>query len=404
MVLSLRELAKDPLFLTGLLFRIGLVFCVAPVIQSDLFVSFVSYAILNPNFDLWSEYLAQGGAIVAYPYGVVMLAVHAPLTGVGVALDMLFGQQGDFAGLGFRLTLLLADVLTVCMVSQLVTRRRRLAVMLFWLSPLTIYITYWHGQTDIIPICLSLASFLLLGRMNGKWAGIALGGGIAAKLSMLVATPFFIIYLWQNKRLRSLLSPFLLSAAVVIVLGLLVWTISPGFREMSFGSGEFLKVWRLKLSLGDGLFLYLVPIVFTAMLYAAWRLGRSNFDLLLSMTTVSFLIIVSLTDASPGWYLWTMPFLSVYVDRTDKAGVLLVLVYITVVLVSLVSEWTAAGLGFSSVYTQRAMAGFEPHRLHSTNSCSDGWDHSGNEDRARRNCKERLFSTYTQMPIDWYIR
>jgi uridine kinase len=352
MVLGLREFTKDPLFLIGLSIRIGLILCIEPAIQSDLFVAFVSHAILNPGPDLWSVYLEKGGEIVAYPYGTVMLLIHAPLTGLGVALDHLLGQAGVFAGFGFRLTLLCADVLTVWMVSQLVTTRRRLAVLLLWFSPLTIYITYWHGQTDIIPVSLSLASFFLLGRMNGKWAGVMLGGGIAAKLSMLVATPFFIIYLWQNKRLRSLLAPFFLSAAIVVTVGFLGWTFFPGFREMALGTGEFQKIWRLKLSLGDNLSLYLVPIVFTAMLYAAWRLGRSNFDLLLAMTTVSFLIIVSLTDASPGWYLWTMPFLSIYVDRTDKAGVLLVLVYIAVVLVSLVSEWTPVTFTLSGTLIQ----------------------------------------------------
>ena len=45
--------------------------------------------------------------------------------------------------------------MNLLIVLLLIFEKEKKGVLLYyWLSPLVIFITYWHGQTDIIPIAL----------------------------------------------------------------------------------------------------------------------------------------------------------------------------------------------------------------------------------------------------------
>ena len=55
-----------------------------------------------------------------------------------------------------------------------------------------------------------------------------------------------------------------------------------------------------------------------------WRIKRSNFTLLTSITGLAFLISTLMMPPSPGWYLWALPFLIIYQIKTDINGKLLI--------------------------------------------------------------------------------
>lgn len=313
---------RDPVFRAGLLFRLALVALVVPQIQASQFVPFVLNALRSPALDPWASFVATGGDAQAYPYGPAMLLAHLPGTALGAMLGFLF-RSPQWAGAGFRLGLLAADLITLDMLRRLVPSQPRRLLWLYWWSPVVLYVTYWTGQTDIVPIALLLAALLCVRQFHAGWSGAMLGLAFAAKLSMVLALPFMAIYLWRNKRLRALLPRFAIGYLLAVALTFLPWLGSTGFRSMVLGTPESRRVFDFAIPLGRDLHLYLTPLLFLLAVYGVWRLRRISFDLLTAVIGVSFFLVVLATPAPPGWYLWLVPFLVIHQLQSDRSAVVL---------------------------------------------------------------------------------
>jgi uridine kinase len=316
-----RPLWRDPVFKLGLLLRLALIALLAPQIQSDWFVPFLDHAISRPSPDPWSHFLDDGGNPLAYPYGPVMLLVHLVGTLPGWLVATVSGHAA-FTAIGFRLSLLIADLAGLVLLFRIYPQQPRKLLWLYWWSPILLFVTYWTGQTDIVPIALLLLSLAMLQGYRALPSGVALGLALAAKFSMLLAVPFVAIYLWRNKRLRTLLQPF----AIGLGLGfapLLLCLASPGFRAMVLGTHESARIFDFALPLGESLMLYLTPTLYLLAAYGVWRLRRISFDLLVAVTGLSFFLVVLTTPAPPGWYLWLVPFLVAHQLQGDRSAMLL---------------------------------------------------------------------------------
>ncbi|ATE73886.1 phosphoribulokinase/uridine kinase [Lysobacter capsici] len=322
MAMNANRIWRDPVFRLGLLFKVALVVLLVPQIQQAWFVPFVQHAIAQPSLDPWSSFLAAGGDPMAYPYGPAMLLAHLPGTALGMIAAALSGSD-YFTGMGFRLGLLGADIATLYLLSRLWPERPRLLLWLYWWSPIALYVTYWNGQTDIVPVALVLWSLLLLRQYRVGLGGVALGLALAAKFSMLLAAPFVAIYLWRNKRLRGLMRPFAIACGATALISVVPWLASPGFVRMVFGTPESLRLFDLALPLGNGLRLYLTPLLYLLAVYGLWRLRRISFELLIAAIGLSFFLVVLATPAPPGWYLWLVPFLVAHQLYSDRSARLL---------------------------------------------------------------------------------
>lgn len=355
MAVSNATLWRDPVFRAGLLLRIAAVVLLVPQIQHDWFVPFLAHAVAEPGLDPWSSFLAAGGTALAYPYGPVMLLAHLPGVLPGALAAALSGEP-YLIGVGFRAALLAADVAALALLHALLPGAPRRLLWLYWWSPLVLYVTYWNGQTDIVPVALLLGSLLLLERHRAAASGALLGLAAAAKLSMLLAVPFFLIYLWRNKRLRALLPRFALGGAGVGALLLAPWLASSGFTAMVLGTREFGRLFDLAVPIGSEYRLYLTPTLFLLALYGIWRLRRSSFELLIATTGLAFFLIVLGTPAPPGWYLWLVPFLVAHQLQADRSAVLLTAGFSTLVIAMHVLLSSGAALPLLGLDPQPALA------------------------------------------------
>ena len=307
--LILRRFARSPIFKFGLLLRLLLLLPVMPKVQEKWFVPFLLDFLREPSIDPWTAFWRAGGDTMAFPYGPVMYLLHLPGVLLGGLIDAHFGLH-YFAMLGFGLTILALDVELLLSLQQLLGDYDDELLRFYWLSPVVLYICYWHGQTDMVPVLMLMVCLRLLRRLQPRAAGIALGLAIAAKLSMILPAPFLCIYLWRSKRLSGLLWQFAVPAALTAALIQGPYLLfSPGVKVMLLGSPEILKVYQLSINLNDKLHIYILPFTFLLLLYAAWRIGRMSFELLFSFLGVSFFLVLLLTPASIGWFLWAVPFL-----------------------------------------------------------------------------------------------
>lgn len=331
---------KEP-FWIGFVLRLALIAVAVPLIAANWFAPFIESFVHAPTLDPWTTHLAAGGDPAAFPYGPVMFLVLLPGIALGVAAKALFGV-GSAPVIGYGIGLLIADIACLAAVSRL--HKGDAALTCLWLSPAVIVITYWHGQNDLIPVAFLLASLLALRGYHAAWSGVVLGLAIAAKLSMLLAAPILAVYLYRNARLRGLLVPFLIGLAGPLLLQVLVFAISPGSRTMVLGTPEARKVFQLALDLGGGLKIYILPVVYLMTVFWIWRLRRMAFDLLIAVLGIVFLLVILLTPASPGWFIWAAPFLAIHAAQTGPRGMILVYGLAAVQAVSTLIQFSGASI------------------------------------------------------------
>jgi uridine kinase len=319
-VSEIKALLRNPLFLAGLALRLAMIASLAPPAAAHWYAPFIAHSLDHPSLDPWRSFVESGGTLVAFPYGYAMWIAFLPLGVVGrvVGADPLWG---------YFLTLLLCDVGLLVALRSLFRASYRMLVPLYWLSPVVLFATYWLGLNDLVPILLLFVGMLQMRRLHMGQAGALCGAAISAKFSMVLAIPLIAIYLWRNRALQSLLGRFVIGfAAAILVLGV-PFVLSPYAVQMLAGNPEMEKAYMLAISIGTGTKIYMLPMAYLLATFVAWRMRRISFDLFLAMIGIVFLLVLLLTPASPGWFLWVLPFLVGYQLRSGAVAIALVALF-----------------------------------------------------------------------------
>ena len=314
---GMSDFYRHPLFLIGLVIRLLLLAVVHPFAVEHWYAPFLAHSVESFSLDPWSSFLAAGGNRLAFPYGYAMwltflpLANFAALVGVPVAL-------------GYGLTLLLADVAMLQVLRRLIEAQDRKLFALYWLSPIVLFATYWLGLNDLVPILLLVIGLSALRSAAPRRAALFVALAVSAKLSMILAAPFLLIYLFHNRRLRALFVPFAGAFAVALFVLQFPYLLSGGAWDMLFGNPELSKVYDISLPFGNGLQIYLLPLVYLLALFGAWRMRRMSFELLIALLGIAFFCVLLLSPASPGWFVWVIPFLVIYQVKSGGMAMTLV--------------------------------------------------------------------------------
>lgn len=316
----MKKMLLQPMFMIGLAVRLVLIACMTPLAVTQWYAPFLDVSTSVLTLDPWSLWIAGEGTPVAFPYGYAMWVAFLPMTLVAklVGLPLLYAHQ---------LTILTADFCLLLTLRRLLSDRQRLLLLAYWLSPIAILASYGLGLNDLIPALLLCLSIVFVRQTRLKLAGALLAAAISAKLSMIVALPFFAIYLFNNRVLRKRLSNFLSGFGLsILLLGALFFVSAAGI-QMLLGNPEMGKIYQLAIGLAGNVSIYVVPLIYLIMLYLAWRVRRLNFDLFQATTGMAFLLIVLMTPASPGWFVWCLPFLALYQAMSGRIAILLVSIF-----------------------------------------------------------------------------
>lgn len=305
------------MFVIGLAIRIALILSIVPLAATTWYVPFLESSTSSLILDPWSKWIAMGGTPIAFPYGYSMWLAFLPLT----LLAKFLGFSLLYA---YFATLLVADFCLLLVLQRLLPDREYLLLLTYWLSPIIILVSYSLGYNDLIPALLLILSILLVQRVELKMAGALCAAAISAKLSMVIALPFFAIYLFNNRALRQRFAAFLFGFSLcALVLGV-PFLFSKAGLQMLIGNPEMGKVYQLAIHLTGTISVYVVPLIYLVMLYLTWRVRRLNFELFQATTGMAFLAIVLMTPASPGWFVWCIPFLVFYQSVSGRVALILV--------------------------------------------------------------------------------
>ena len=299
----------------ALLVRVALVLAMVPLIHTAWFVPFFDSAVADPSLDPWETFLRHGGDPESFPYGPVMFLWFGLWAWLTSWLPAPWGTQ-----VGLGLGLLALEVLLWVLVTRWRPAASRTALLLVALSPLAIYASYIHGQLDLLPTLLMFASLLLLRDRHWTASGVLAGLAIAAKLSSAIVPPLILIFLLRNARFREHTRAY----ALGLVPGLLLTVLPillPGYRTMVLQTPESQSVVAYALELGPGLSLVVLPAVYLALAGLLYRFKRGNPDIVVLAVGVMLTAVTLLTPASPGWYLWSVPFLAVLAAPLGRQAV-----------------------------------------------------------------------------------
>ena len=313
----MKKMFFHPIFMTGLAIRLALIIGMAPLVVTAWYAPFLDVSTSVLTLDPWAAWLASGGNLAAFPYGYATWLAFLPMTLVA----KLTGIPLIYA---YYITLLAADFCLLLTLHQLLPSRQRLLLLTYWMSPIIILASYGLGLNDLIPVLLLVLSIFSVRQVKLKFAGALLAAAISAKLSMVVALPFFVIYLFNNRALRQRLSDFLSGFGLTILALGLPFLFSGAGLLMLLGNPEMGKIYQLAIGLAGNISIYVVPLIYLIMLYLVWRVRRLNFDLFQATTGLAIFLIVLMTPASPGWLVWCLPFLVLYQGMSGRTSILLV--------------------------------------------------------------------------------
>tara|TARA_B100001559_G_scaffold130604_1_gene109881 strand:+ start:14790 stop:16868 length:2079 start_codon:yes stop_codon:yes gene_type:complete len=311
---------KNPLFLFGLFFKIFLICTIAPYPITEWYAPFINLSVNNFAIDPWKTWIDNGGSYLAFPYGYAMWLIFLPFS----IVFYLFNIDTFYA---YGSTLLCLDFLLLYCLNRFLKGRETLLLFTYWFSPIVIIGTYVLGLNDLVPALFLAFSILLIKRLKFFAAGIIFSLSISAKLSMLIALPIIFIYLLNNKSLRVYLNEFLAGLLLSAIILFAPFILSNEAVSMVIGNPEFAKIYKLSYDLSDDLKIYIIPLVYVLSLYTVWRVRRLNFELFQAILGVILLLVVMMTPASLGWFIWSVPFLTLYQAMSGRVAIYLNLIF-----------------------------------------------------------------------------
>jgi len=303
-------------------------------LQKELFVPFLS----NPNLNLldpWSSWVGMQGRLDAFPYGIVMFSSFLP----AILIDKILEQLTVTIGFTFliSITLLVAEYFTLKLLQVFDKASARVWSWAVILSPLPLYISFVHGQIDIIPtlIMLLVSTFL----MKNSWskAGIGFGLVIAAKFSFALVLPFIILFIVSKKSRWENGIAFAKGTFPGVALLLLPLTFSEGYRLMVLETPEVLRTLDAQIDIGVSI-LYLVPIAFLVVFLAYWNMNQLSSLVLVSYMGAALLVIAVTQTSSVGWFLWGYPLVLFAIRKASTRTLVLFCLWQTSVTVYFASK------------------------------------------------------------------
>jgi hypothetical protein len=187
----------------GWLLRPGAWFWCALALGAAIRLYFVFFTQGTTDVILWQQHAAgvHDLGLIGY-YHANALMNHPPFIGVAESLLL---RASVSTGVPFRILLrapfALIDAGTTLLLLGLLLRSpwRFFAAACYWLNPLTMILSAYHGNTDSSVAFFVLLSVWLLSRGNNLVAGVALGIGFWIKLPVVLAVPALVLFI-QNGR------------------------------------------------------------------------------------------------------------------------------------------------------------------------------------------------------------
>lgn len=291
------------------------------------FIPFVNYFVSSGGANPY-DYFQSLQLIKAFPYPSVMLWVMS----LGRLIIQPFvnsdwTQVTPIHLLGSRLAILAADLVIYLVLVQLLPTKQRSILLYWWCSPIIFYISYYHGQLDIIPTAfLVLAIFLLTCKRYLMSAGV-LALGLATKSHLVLALPFYLVYLVKKRLPWPKMAGLTVLLISLYLLALSPYLFSAGFGQLVLRAEEQARFFALSVNFPINLVIHIAFGAYLVLLFRFASYKRITQDALMVFLGLMLTTLVVLVPPSPGWYLWSIPFLTYFFVKFSDAPIYSLMLY-----------------------------------------------------------------------------
>ncbi len=314
------EITKSKLFWFGLVAKVALALFFASTFLTDLFLPFVNFYSENNFAANPYDYFFQAGKTDVFPYPTLMLwlvALPYYLMFFAIKNSAIFAPFISI--LALRITVLAADLLILLVLARWLKNRTQKIILFYWLSPVLIYISYIHGQLDVIPIAVLLLSLYLLFKEKFISASVSLAAAVACKTNIILAVPFFLIYLFSKKIGAKKFAICVVSLVAVFCLINLPYLFSEGFLHMVLLNSKQSQVFDMFYPYHADKLFYFVPAIYFVLLVKAVSIKGYNRDIFIMFLGFAFGAFNLFIPPMQGWYYWVIPFLAYFYIKQNDA-------------------------------------------------------------------------------------
>lgn len=311
-------LAKSRLFWTGLILKIIVSIFFSSYYLQDLFAPFSKFFIESGFNDPYQFFYTNGNGN-EFPYPPLMLWIFSLPR---MLLWPLFpGSTFDFTLIDsflFRMPLLMADFAILLVLMSWLKNKTRQVLIWYWLSPVLIYINYFHGQLDVIPMALLMISLYFLFKHKWLLAFLFIGFAVATKTNMVLVMPFYFFYLLKDAKsnVLNVLSAILVFVSTVLMINL-PYLDSLGMLKMVYDNPVQQQIFDLFYEFNDELKIYFIPAVYFVLVLYYMTFKFVNRDQLVLFLAFTFLALTLLIAPMQGWYYWIMPLLVYFIVKQN---------------------------------------------------------------------------------------
>lgn len=291
--------------------------------QNKMFIPFLSYFVTEKGNPY--QHFFEVGNLNAFPYPIVMLMVES----IAAVIVNVFQITSIYVvSFFYKLPSLIFDYIGLYWLVKMLPDRKKYAAVFYFSSPIIIYAVYMHGQLDLIPTVFLLgAVYYLSSKQNGRYVkGVALlVCATLSKLHILAALPIIFLYLYKRDGIRQTVKAA--SATVLLIAVGLLPFMSEGFWHIVLFNAEQKVLTQVSFNLATAE-LY-VPIAAILLVYLiTYSINMINGDLFLNLCGIVFIILLAVCPPMPGWYVWIVPYTTLFFANVNEAKYKNMVVYI----------------------------------------------------------------------------
>jgi uridine kinase len=307
----MKQIIKSPLFWLGILIKLGFLFVGGSENFHKLFIPFLDNAVQHLGENPWSFFPSN-----YFPYGSLQFVLFAVPKAILYFIfgEMALGNQW-LSYFSIKIVLFIFDILLLFQLSKLVTPNQKKLLIYFWLNPVLFYISYIHGQLDVVPMFFSILSLLYLVRKKTAEFSILAAAAALCKFHTVAIVPFAMAYLWNTNFRREgiqKIASCLVILMVLLVVGFWPQIIAGKISQVSLGSPEALSIFGVQLPVDAERYLFLGFLGIVGVISRLCVSTRITPEGLIYGTGVIYGSLLLGAAPGAGWYYWFLPFVALF--------------------------------------------------------------------------------------------
>ncbi len=316
-----KSIILSKIFIFGIVVKIITSCFFGSIYLRELFIPFSNYfldSFLNP----YEQFIGLNPDSFPYPAG--MLYVLSFFKG---GISYLLGiNSGDL--FLYRIPNLIGDYLILRILVLWLPSKERLILFIYWLSPVLFYISYLHGQLDVIPVSILFISLHYLFKRRMLLSALFYGLSLSTKTNVLIALPLILINTYRKQRSKSDVLIYVLVSLLSFIVINLAYIDSNAFIKMVFFNTTQSQLFESFFQFNKDYLFYFIPFLLFCMILFCLKIKSMNRDLTLMFLGFSFCIINVFIVPMQGWYYWFLPFLIYFGIKFKDQSFILFLFFI----------------------------------------------------------------------------